>query len=119
MKPNLLLILLLIISCHSNPAINYDDIIGTWTSEYGADSSFEALDLTTFTENDSVIAESSIKGERSRISTGKYSINKVDGSLVIKTDSYESTSKILDLNRQSLVLQIQNPKGKWRLKRLK
>ena len=119
MKFHWLCLFLMASACNQSPNPDYPLLIGTWTSEIQADSSIlDVEDKMTFTANDSVIIETSINGEQVLTTAGKYSIDKVDGTITFKTDSFETTSKIVDLNSQSLVLQIQNPKGIWRLKRV-
>ena|SRR5688572_14087716 len=118
MKIYLLILILIATSCNPNPNFDYSDLIDTWTSEFQADSVLGVQDKMIFKPSDSVIVEVSAKGEQTMMIVGRYSINKKDGTIFIKTDSFERTSKILDLNSKALVLLLPNSNNKWRLRKV-
>jgi len=110
-------ILLLTISCRHDSNIDYNNLIGSWTSEFKSDSSvINVQDRLLFKEYGSVIAEATINGELSRIFSGTYKLDSAKRTIVINTDTFQSVSRIESLTSKRLVLRILEPKpGLWRL----
>jgi len=109
-------------SCKRKEELNFNNLIGSWTTEYkfGADTIYGADDRLIFLTNDSVKATGYLHEKRVLNLQGTYSLNKDTREITMRMDTMVTVCAIEVLTDSRLVLNSKTPlTGRTRFVKLK